>query len=163
MHGITPAGAGKTDPQKLDETITEDHPRRCGENAELRSAICRPAGSPPQVRGKQCVRKLGKPFDRITPAGAGKTEQDGWDCPTCQDHPRRCGENPFLPHLSFRSPGSPPQVRGKPCCTPLAMPCTRITPAGAGKTPSATIAALSVEDHPRRCGENMERLQQRRT
>ena len=30
----------------------------------------------------------------------------------------------------------------------------RITPAGAGKTPSALFVVLSFWDHPRRCGEN---------
>ena len=34
----------------------------------------------------------------------------------------------------------------------------RITPAGAGKTPSCTTFAPLVQDHPRRCGENQSLL-----
>ena len=73
--GITPAGAGKTPYDILQETAAEDHPRRCGENdADSIRAIGK-IGSPPQVRGK---RQFPCPFRdryRITPAGAGKTVQ----------------------------------------------------------------------------------------
>ena len=36
--------------------------------------------------------------------------------------------------------------------------CTRITPAGAGKTQSAKAWSCLCEDHPRRCGENLFRI-----
>ena len=32
--GITPAGAGKTYEGKYKDVLSEDHPRRCGENTE---------------------------------------------------------------------------------------------------------------------------------
>ena len=55
--------------------MRKDHPRRCGENLNLRPKSSRNVGSPPQVRGKleldaTALRALG-----ITPAGAGKTVQ----------------------------------------------------------------------------------------
>ena len=52
---ITPAGAGKT--MGLDKKIdwTEDHPRRCGENRKGVDKSDTVQGSPPQVRGKQCM------------------------------------------------------------------------------------------------------------
>ena len=31
----------------------------------------------------------------------------------------------------------------------------RITPAGAGKTVGGTVSGSAIEDHPRRCGENL--------
>ena len=71
-----------------------------------------------------------------------------------QDHPRRCGENLsfFLPFSL--SPGSPPQVRGKPSRqTPPKRRCG-ITPAGAGKTCLFFFHFPFPRDHPRRCGEN---------
>ena len=71
-----------------------------------------------------------------------------------RDHPRRCGENFCLQFVAFLPQGSPPQVRGKP----LSRNCTRtaggITPAGAGKTPHPIRSLRSLQDHPRRCGEN---------
>ena len=73
---ITPAGAGKTLFQQRHCQLTQDHPRRCGENgiAEVESAD--PKGSPPQVRGKHPL-KISFLLDiRITPAGAGKTDDE---------------------------------------------------------------------------------------
>ena len=70
---ITPAGAGKTVAEALGMTPAKDHPRRCGENAPLRSAHPRCAGSPPQVRGKLVDIVVWVVGLRITPAGAGKT------------------------------------------------------------------------------------------
>ena len=50
--GITPAGAGKTPYDILQETAAEDHPRRCGENINSACFLILFKGSPPQVRGK---------------------------------------------------------------------------------------------------------------
>ena len=72
-NGITPAGAGKTAAGQGGKGYTEDHPRRCGENAGVRSACRRLPGSPPQVRGKPPSLSVSCAMGRITPAGAGKT------------------------------------------------------------------------------------------
>ena len=53
-----------------------------------------------------------------------------------------------------RQQGSPPQVRGKLSHTSPALISSRITPAGAGKTPQVTLVPIEDKDHPRRCGEN---------
>ena len=50
---ITPAGAGKTMLAIGCRIWYKDHPRRCGENSFGTVAETPPAGSPPQVRGKQ--------------------------------------------------------------------------------------------------------------
>ena len=50
--------------------------------------------------------------------------------------------------------GSPPQVRGKLRYNIAKVIQIRITPAGAGKTCNKLTAISSMEDHPRRCGEN---------
>ena len=73
LSGITPAGAGKTSRRKVERMIVEDHPRRCGENFRNKRKDPDKLGSPPQVRGKQSVDRIGKGGIRITPAGAGKT------------------------------------------------------------------------------------------
>ncbi len=50
--------------------------------------------------------------------------------------------------------GSPPQVRGKPFLSLSLGDTCRITPAGAGKTPTFLHCITVLQDHPRRCGEN---------
>ena len=51
--------------------------------------------------------------------------------------------------------GSPPQVRGKPFLQCKVFLQYRITPAGAGKTACVDYSHCILQDHPRRCGENM--------
>ena len=132
--GITPAGAGKTDTGEKTITLSEDHPRRCGENRSYPFDAPILAGSPPQVRGKPRRRLRNWHFVRITPAGAGKTTNGAKVVQDGQDHPRRCGEN-CIPDRSIHNHlGSPPQVRGKPSKAIRIAPEYRITPAGAGKT-----------------------------
>ena len=57
--GITPAGAGKTSSRLSHTSLPQDHPRRCGENCHFFPPAIRPAGSPPQVRGKLCENLVG--------------------------------------------------------------------------------------------------------
>ena len=52
-------------------------------------------------------------------------------------------------------PGSPPQVRGKLSGFFQNCPEVRITPAGAGKTFENAFIIGFLQDHPRRCGENL--------
>ncbi len=72
MRGITPACAGKRNKLQGWSAVHQDHPRMCGEKATgaCTSRAC--WGSPPHVRGKVdgCAQLW--PFDRITPACAGK-------------------------------------------------------------------------------------------
>ena len=70
---ITPAGAGKTNFLDTYPRAIEDHPRRCGENLNVRSYVSLYLGSPPRMRGK--LYRPAQPVGgaRITPADAGKT------------------------------------------------------------------------------------------
>ena len=70
----------------------------------------------------------------ITPAGAGKTNQQFRQRNRTEDHPRRCGENVRAAENFDFSAGSPPQVRGKPRVSVARGAEPGITPAGAGKT-----------------------------
>ena len=154
-HGITPAGAGKTQSVKLWNFARRDHPRRCGENTIV--GICKEIfmGSPPQVRGKLTVNGAKNHRPRITPAGAGKTIHHKTVLRQCRDHPRRCGENYFLSVYVIGLSGSPPQVRGKLYRPYNKVASIRITPAGAGKTSAPMPSGSPGQDHPRRCGENV--------
>ena len=91
---------------------------------------------------------------RITPAGAGKTYTVKRKACGMKDHPRRCGENLFVPDGQEIADGSPPQVRGKLGLLKKSSSVKRITPAGAGKTLRHNRSDNTKKDHPRRCGEN---------
>ena len=133
-YGITPAGAGKTLLRRHCKHHTQDHPRRCGENAVDYSAVYLYIGSPPQVRGKPCRCTALRKRCRITPAGAGKTFLPLGMSRISRDHPRRCGENHYTCFVRSANIGSPPQVRGKRFTQNWEALRNRITPAGAGKT-----------------------------
>ena len=93
---ITPAGAGKTVFRVMFRHVSQDHPRRCGENYKTFRELFGRRGSPPQVRGKLRLPHRKNFVGR--------------------DHPRRCGEN-YRPCRTLPGKrGSPPQVRGKPNC-----------------------------------------------
>ena len=133
-HGrITPAYAGKSDPEKQPGAARWDHPRVCGEKKRLQPTITAQPGSPPRMRGKGAqYLHYGLPC-RITPAYAGKSVHRSGLHRTEGDHPRVCGEK-IYPLLAIASPlGSPPRVRGKVCDLTIIRVHHGITPAYAGK------------------------------
>ena len=156
--GITPAGAGKTHQCPKKCPAIQDHPRRCGENLWSKTPAAAIQGSPPQVRGKLDIDEATGGRIGITPAGAGKTRRSCGAAAARWDHPRRCGENLFMMVGKTREAGSPPQVRGKLQAIVDALPQIRITPAGAGKTRGLRVPEIRLQDHPRRCGENLRRI-----
>ena len=156
---ITPAGAGKTTLKSSARFCPWDHPRRCGENWAGRSEYPLSGGSPPQVRGKPLMLLQVRSERGITPAGAGKTHLQRRISRPFGDHPRRCGENAFGLSQALSLSGSPPQVRGKHGVYVLAFGGHGITPAGAGKTTFILPPVSRVQDHPRRCGENIPTMQ----
>ena len=107
------------------------------------------------MRGKRLFKRCRCSSLWITPAGAGKTRKHRAFQRGFKDHPRRCGENLTCCISSSPCLGSPPQVRGKLVLVLAALPLLRITPAGAGKTKDEIFGDYTVEDHPRRCGENV--------
>ncbi len=70
---ITPADAGKTDTGEKTISLSEDHPRGCGENNISCAEKVNTLGSPPRMRGKHKPTAEGSAVARITPADAGKT------------------------------------------------------------------------------------------
>ena len=73
--GITPAYAGKRVLETRHDFTEKDHPRLCGEKFRIHLFITCQPGSPPPMRGKDDIRETSVPFDRITPAYAGKSGQ----------------------------------------------------------------------------------------
>ena len=144
------------------EVSSWDHPRRCGENRRIAGQLGQLRGSPPQVRGKPRIVFKKRRLKGITPAGAGKTFQQADKVLALEDHPRRCGENGDDKATPTSTRGSPPQVRGKPHRWLPYSAARRITPAGAGKTLQRRQTLQTVQDHPRRCGENKSKARRSR-
>ena len=69
-----------------------------------------------------------------------------------------CGENNNLVRDTLFEWGSPPRVRGKLYGVNQESKNIRITPACAGKTLIKIMKEGAVKDHPRVCGENVEKL-----
>ena len=130
----------------------------CGENDDSITRVEYEEGSPPRVRGKPQLHGLPDSKARITPACAGKTESSPYRLHRAKDHPRVCGENMGDSPPRSRRVGSPPRVRGKPSKYGLKFEGARITPACAGKTSVCGRGAEYDKDHPRVCGENMQRF-----
>ena len=86
------------------------------------------------MRGKDFNTSDDSDMLRITPAGAGKSPEDGYFYGIPKDHPRRCGEKCKPLRMEKSQEGSPPQVRGKVAKTTTAKFENWITPAGAGKS-----------------------------
>ena len=131
---ITPACAGKVRGFSPPSIFEEDHPRVCGESANIKLWESSSLGSPPRVRGKFCDTFHSSTFQRITPACAGKV----------------------IPSVSINVvvKGSPPRVRGKSAMSDATCLLQWITPACAGKVNFCRFDAACKKDHPRVCGES---------
>ena len=89
---ITPAYAGKSSVIRNCKQLTWDHPRVCGEKKAHHLGLMDGKGSPPRMRGKDMLKRVGWEKVRITPAYAGKSAGSSLQCGTRWDHPRVCGE-----------------------------------------------------------------------
>ena len=150
---ITPAYAGKSLPEELEQALPKDHPRVCGEKACMQCTLQGHGGSPPRMRGKGRRNGRAFPGNGITPAYAGKSGHAINPNVCGQDHPRVCGEK--SPFSLFRPPhlGSPPRMRGKVYSRTCSIVLDGITPAYAGKSYEAFFSFCRRRDHPRVCGE----------
>ena len=115
-------------------------------------------GSPPHTRGKGGPAALSALGGGITPAYAGKREQEYlWDA--CQeDHPRIRGEKDDVVKLRHLYSASPPHTRGKGNLPKYCTVHGGITPAYAGKRRRIYSSFLGIWDHPRIRGEKGSRF-----
>ena len=95
-HGIIPAYAGSTAKHYTNKPWQTDHPRVCGEHLPKLFLVAFCVGSSPRMRGALLGRTTEAEVDGIIPAYAGSTRtilvaDDGR-----RDHPRVCGEHPWL-------------------------------------------------------------------
>ena len=131
---ITPARAGKTIEAILVIVKAEDHPRSCGKDASDMSRTILTMGSPPLVRERLTSASIRQSSVRITPARAGKTDDDSTEVTDYEDHPRSCGKDSLAFIRLFGNWGSPPLVRERHIPCPCTFTAAGIPPARAGKT-----------------------------
>ena len=93
---ITPACAGKSLTQGLQEGMEKDHPRLRGEKKADKQMSAGKKGSPPLARGKVKQFWMRCPPSRITPACAGKSGLTFVFLIGVGDHPRLRGEKFFM-------------------------------------------------------------------
>ena len=133
VPGITPARAGKRPRALMVRSVSQDHPRACGEECWSLSCSNGIRGSPPHVRGRGHGVHPAEHQVGITPACAGKSSSGTPRRCSARDHPRMCGEE-YEPGLNGAGrEGSPPHVRGRARPWRRARTPRRITPACAGK------------------------------
>ena len=72
---ITPACAGKTVSAQFWIMVLADHPRMRGEDRRIARGTTPTQGSPPHARGRRRRPLRGRHAGGITPACAGKTEE----------------------------------------------------------------------------------------
>ena len=116
-----------------DSSSSRDHPRVGGEKLTSLTVKALSPGSPPHGRGKVVIRVISKPGVRITPAWAGKSEQNPSGTGPDGDHPRMGGEKFTGSQEELSELGSPPHGRGKESSISGGCAGIRITPAWAGK------------------------------
>ena len=150
---ITPAYAGKSLPEELEQALPKDHPRVCGEKACMQCTLQGHGGSPPRMRGKGRRNGRAFPGNGITPAYAGKSFLMFLRSGLLRDHPRVCGEKGSRIFQDPAGMGSPPRMRGKVMRRFSASAVGGITPAYAGKRLLRQLRHITSRDHPRVCGE----------
>ena len=131
---ITPACAGNSGFGLDSDSLSEDHPRVCGEQRNFRILHNLLQGSPPRVRGTDKQKDFLARQGRITPACAGNSIYGFLHISQTRDHPRVCGEQPVRSGHPIKLRGSPPRVRGTGTGINCSPKGTRITPACAGNS-----------------------------
>ena len=112
------------------------------------------AGSSPRVRGKRAGDGAQPHVRGLIPARAGKTPLEYQRFRVGTAHPRACGENTTSAAPSALPRGSSPRVRGKHPDGLSRWLGARLIPARAGKTRLHKMHVLTIQAHPRACGEN---------
>ena len=134
---IIPADAGNTSRRLCPLTRIWDHPRGCGEHAMKDGRVSFKKGSSPRMRGTPHMR----PSHAYPP----------------KDHPRGCGEHGIPAFALLSQLGSSPRMRGTRGGFVHQKSDNGIIPADAGNTNAYAQANAGARDHPRGCGEHMDK------
>ena len=136
-----------------------DHPRVCGEHQVRDTLYGTTQGSSPRMRGTHRTHRDGAKRTGIIPAYAGNTCQPSDHVTRPRDHPRVCGEHTARHSRTPQDRGSSPRMRGTRVVVDAAHFTVGIIPAYAGNTCTSSRRTCGAWDHPRVCGEHVERAQ----
>ena len=138
-----------------------DHPRVCGEQAILLELWRSLLGSSPRMRGTVTVSSFPSAWARIIPAYAGNRLLAACCYSLRWDHPRVCGEQLALDTRMISIEGSSPRMRGTVTDTVRNALNDGIIPAYAGNSIPVRRRVQPRRDHPRVCGEQLDRYQRK--
>ena len=130
----------------------------CGEHADRAGVGAVGAGSSPHVRGARNATAAESPSSGIIPACAGSTESTLKRLVIRGDHPRMCGEHVTVARIHIIPSGSSPHVRGARRAGARPVCGAGIIPACAGSTVDGGKPCQWRRDHPRMCGEHVDRI-----
>ena len=148
-----PACAGNSRARTSSSVPRSVHPRVCGEQSLIHSAISSLYGSSPRVRGTDRSSVGGGSRRRFIPACAGNSDNRRAALTPVPVHPRVCGEQPPCSIGDTATAGSSPRVRGTVVGIELAISLWRFIPACAGNRTRSPPLACRRPVHPRVCGE----------
>ena len=132
--GIIPAYAGNTSLLTRFSSMSQDHPRVCGEHFIEQTDAPRIVGSSPRMRGTPVLRSFRGLRMGIIPAYAGNTGRQSCRPFWRRDHPRVCGEHSQSVGQLQPWVGSSPRMRGTRVMQCDDRACGGIIPAYAGNT-----------------------------
>ena len=128
------------------------HPRRCGADEKGMVHTHPVAGSSPQVRGRSMCSTTTRSRRGLIPAGAGQMARPPDASREGKAHPRRCGADLPLLHLTCEFPAHPRRCGADGGINDRTTGGRGLIPAGAGQIPNIPHAANRSGAHPRRCG-----------
>ena len=133
---------------------TRDHPRMCGEQGEMHTAVWQRLESPPP-RGTVDPGGDGQVVLGIIPACAGSSNLGKRIVNLFRDHPRACGEQLVCCRIVTKGEGSSPRMRGAVCRGLCRAVRVGIIPACAGSRYKSRNQRGRIRDHPRVCEEQL--------
>ena len=143
---FTPAHAGNTLLNQLNQSWYRVHPRSRGEYCPGKPLYLQFIGSPPLTRGIPCEDDRHDGTSRFTPAHAGNTWKYKNIRRSNQIHPRSRGEYESLNDTVHCIKGSPPLTRGILGSYAALVSSFRFTPAHAGNTLKKALFYLTFSN-----------------
>ncbi len=156
-NGIIPACAGNRCNRTDCKLFSRDHPRVCGEQRQAWYFGRLRRGSSPRVRGTVPCTTPTTTSLGIIPACAGNSRCTQGRRRRRWDHPRVCGEQAYKPLFIQLALGSSPRVRGTGRNIISGKGVNGIIPACAGNSHTPLDIRPYIRDHPRVCGEQLNR------
>ncbi len=134
LDGNTPTGVGKTSLTSCCQMKRPKHPHGRGEDNSDDSLRRSSEETPPRAWGRRCEFDIGRPCNRNTPTGVGKTPAMLIGLLATPKHPHGRGEDWRFSARLPNNQETPPRAWGRPKVDELDYPYVRNTPTGVGKT-----------------------------